>query len=84
MVVNCGSELQIEDVRNHPVEMVAMLRNLLCEGAKVTADPKRAGFYEVESGDVVYYIHMSPTSGKILLLATWPAEAALEGAHQAA
>jgi hypothetical protein len=84
MVVNCGSELQIEDVRHHPVEMVAMLRNLLCEGAKVTADPKRSGFYEVESGDVVYYIHMSPTSGKILLLATWPAEAALEGAHQAA
>lgn len=84
MLVNCGSELQIEDVRHHPAEMVAMLRNLLCEGAKVAPDPKRADFYEVESGDVVYYIHISPTSGKILLLATWPAKASLEGAHQAA
>jgi len=84
MEVDCASELQIEDVRHHPVEMVAMLRNLLCEGAKVTADPKRVGFYEVENREVVYYIHVSPTSKKIMLLATWPAEAALEGAHQAA
>jgi hypothetical protein len=85
MVVNCGSELQIEDVRHHPVEMVAMLRNLLCaDGAKVTADPKRAGFYEVESGGVVYYIDVSANSGKILLLATWPVEEAPEGVHQVA
>lgn len=85
MVVNCGSELQIEDVRHHPVEMVAMLRNLLCaEGAKVTADPKRAGFYEVESGAVVYYINVSPTSGKILLLAAWPTQEMPEGVHQIA
>ena len=84
MTVNCGSELQIEDVRHHPAEMVAMLRDLLCDGAKIIADPKRAGFYEVESGEVVYYIHVSPTSGKILLLATWPAEAALADARHAA
>jgi hypothetical protein len=85
MVVNCGSELQIEDVRHHPVEMVAMLRNLLCaDGATVTADPKRAGFYEVESGEVVYYINVSPTSGKILLLATWPAQQMPEAVHQVA
>jgi hypothetical protein len=85
MVVNCGSELQIEDVRHHPVEMVAMLRSLLCaDGAKVTADRKRAGFYEVESGEVVYYINVSPTSGKILLLATWPAEVATESVPQVA
>jgi hypothetical protein len=69
-------EREIEDVRNHPVETVLMLRNLLADGAVVIPDPKRADFYEVESDSLVYYIHVSPVSGKVLLLATWPTEAA--------
>jgi len=68
----------IQDLRNHPQEVVLALRQLLAGGAKVTPDPKRSGFYEVESGSVVYYIYESMPSGKILLLATWPAENALE------
>jgi len=80
MVMRCGHELQIEDVRNHPVETVLMLRNLLAEGAVVRRDPKRSEFYEVESDSVVYYIHVSPVTGKVLLLATWPTEGVLEGA----
>lgn len=65
-------EVKIEDLRNHPIEAVVSLRNLLAGGARVTPDPKRAGFYEVESGSTVYYIYSSPTTEKILLLATWP------------
>jgi hypothetical protein len=84
MVMNANSELQIEDLRNHPAEMVVTLRSLLAGGAKVTPDPKRPDFYEVEDESVVYYIHVSPVTGKILLLATWPSENAPEGAHQAA
>ncbi|MFY9752497.1 MAG: hypothetical protein WAJ92_07660 [Candidatus Acidiferrales bacterium] len=77
MTTAYGQDLQIEDLRNHPAEMVLALRRLLTGGAKVTADPKRPGFYEIESGGVVYYVHESLSSGKILLLATWPAEAAM-------
>jgi hypothetical protein len=38
----------------------------------VECDPKRPDFYEVESGSDVYYIHISPVTGNILLLAAWP------------
>jgi hypothetical protein len=85
MVMALERQMQIEDVRNHPVEIVTMLRNLLFSGTRVTPDPKRADFYEIEDAGLVYYIHISPISGKILLLATWPSEAALAAAsHEAA
>jgi hypothetical protein len=85
MVMALEREMQIEDVRNHPAETVQMLRSLLFSGAQVTPDPKRADFYELEDAGVVYYIHISQFSGKILLLATWPSEAALAAAsHEAA
>jgi hypothetical protein len=77
MALHWEPEVKIEDLRNHPAEAVTSLRNLLSNGAKVTADPKRSGFYEVESGSLVYYIYSSATTDKILLLATWPAESAL-------
>lgn len=84
MVMRWQREVEIEDLRNHPAEMVMTLRHLLAGGAKATPDPKRPGFYEVESGSVVYYIYASPTLEKILLLATWPNERALAGACAAA
>ena len=85
MVMALEREMQIEDLRNHPAETLKMLRDLLFSGTKVTPDPKRADFYELEDAETVYYIHISPISGKILLLATWPSEAALaEAATEAA
>lgn len=69
-------ELQIEDLRNHPVETVHVLRDLLLSGAELIPDQKRVGFYELRHCSTVYYIHISPVTGKILLLATWPASAA--------
>jgi hypothetical protein len=65
-------EYQIEDLRNHPAEAVNVLRDLLVGGAELTPDPKRAGFYELHHASTVYYIHISPVTGKIILLATWP------------
>lgn len=76
MVMALERELQIEDLRNHPIETVKILRDLLLNGSRVTPDPKRSGFYEVEDTSTVYYIHVSPSTGKVLLLATWPSEAA--------
>jgi len=65
-------ERQIEDPRNHPAETVLALRDILSSGATIIPDSKRRGFYEVHSDALVYYIHVSPVSGNILLLATWP------------
>lgn len=87
MVMKIEDELKIENPRNHSAESVETLRQLLAGGARVEADPKRPDFYEVESNSDVYYIHISPITGKILLLAAWPkyAEAGVEaGAIEAA
>lgn len=65
------SEVHIEDPRNHPPDAVLKLKDLLSGGATFIPDPKRRGFYEVESGSVVYYIHISPTTCNVVLLATW-------------
>jgi hypothetical protein len=67
----CG-QFEIEDLRNHPLGMVEDLREQMSECAKMTPDPKRAGFYEVEAAHVTYYVSIVPGSGKVLLLAAWP------------
>ena len=72
MVMKIEDELLIENPRNHSAERVETLRQLLAGGARVEADPKRPDFYEVESRSDIYYIHISPKTGKILLLAAWP------------
>jgi hypothetical protein len=79
MVANLRGNIQIEDVGNHPKKAVADLHCLLVQGASTVADPKRNGFYEVESDSTVYYIHVSPVTGKILLLATWQNEGVAAG-----
>jgi hypothetical protein len=76
MVMVLEREMEIEDLRNHSAETINVLRDLLLQGASVRPDPKRAGFYELEHESTVYYIHLSPVTGKILLLATWPSAAA--------
>ncbi len=68
-------EFEIEDLRNHPASAVNVLRDLLAGGAELIPDPKRAGFYELHDGSTVYYIHVSPTTGRVILLATWPMQA---------
>jgi hypothetical protein len=44
---------------------------LLASGAPAHPDPHRVGFYEVQNHSQVFYIHVSPVNGKVLLLATW-------------
>lgn len=65
-------EVQIENLRNHPARAVNELRDLLSSGATLVPDPKRSGFYELHDESTVYYIHVSPVTGKVILLATWP------------
>ncbi len=62
---------EIEDLRNHSAETVEKLRQLLASGAPAKPDPRRANFYEVQNHSRVFYVHISPSNGKVLLLATW-------------
>lgn len=71
MVMKLEHELMIEDPKHNSPERIETLRQLLAGGARVEEDPKRSDFFEVESGSEIYYIHISPITGKILLLATW-------------
>ena len=73
MSANLSAETPIRDLRGHPPEVLTKLRALLAEGVELTPDLKRPDFYEVRTEGLVYYIYVLPTSGKVLLLATWPA-----------
>jgi hypothetical protein len=75
-VLQIEQELHIEDLRGHPPGTVEGLRKLLASGAIRHPDPQRKNFFEVEDEERVYYVNISPSSGKVLLLATWPREAA--------
>jgi len=77
MVMCLERGLEIEDLRNHSQEMIMQLRDALAGGATVTPDPKRAGFYEVKRREQLFYIYISPDTGKVLLIAAWPHEEAL-------
>lgn len=71
-----NQSLRIEDPLNHSVETLERLRVLLLDGAAVREDPHRESFYEVHDDSLIYYVHVSPTTGKVYLLATWPKLAA--------
>ena len=77
MVMCLERGLEIEDLRNHSQAMIAQLREVLASGAKTTPDPKRPGFYEVKRCGQLYYIYISPDTGKVLLIAAWPHAATL-------
>ncbi|MGH7837645.1 MAG: hypothetical protein ACREQC_07435 [Candidatus Binataceae bacterium] len=84
MTASYAQEIKIEDIGNHPEEIVAALCRVLSSGAPATPDPKRPGFFEIDSGSRIFYFYDSPVSGKILLLATWPADPSRKAASQAA
>jgi len=71
MKMNFGEVFEIEDLGNHPTVAIVRLAILLAGVVNATPDPKRKYFYEVEGGPTVYYIYVSPSSGRISLLASW-------------
>lgn len=71
MVLQVEKNLTIESLRNHSAATVARLRALLAAGVRVTTDPNRQGFYELQDDCRVFYIHLRPRTRKVLLLATW-------------
>jgi hypothetical protein len=84
MRANCGKELAIEDLGQHPAEALHGLRACLSSAPKLLQDPKRKNLFEVHGCSSVYYIRISPVSGKISLIATWPDEPAHSDSNRAA
>jgi hypothetical protein len=64
----------IDNLRKYPEQLVSRLGALLREGVVARPDPRRKGFYDVAGNDRVFFIHVSPVSGKVWLLASWAAE----------
>jgi len=71
MRLRLEKEPVIENVTKHSAETVEKLRAMLKAGAPADPDPRRRNFYELENCSKIYYIHLSPTTGKVMLLAVW-------------
>jgi hypothetical protein len=83
MILQLGSNPSIDNLRRYPAETVEKLRTLLTTGVPAIPDPRRQGFYDLRDGHQVYFIHLSPT-GRVLFLATWPEERAVEQSRRLA
>jgi hypothetical protein len=77
------AEPKIEDPRGHSPETLRRLRQALTSGASAAPDARRPGFFEIPADDQVFYIHISPVTQKITLLATWSREPELEVSRSA-
>ena len=85
MQVRSGA--QIENPREYEGDAVEHLRHLLALGIPAQRDANRENFYEIDSTGESYYIHISPISGNVVLLARWlrqPQDCCLTSEHLAA
>ncbi len=71
MIVRIDGDVRIENLRHYPAEIVENLRILLANGADADPDPRRKNFYDVHNCSRGFFIHISPISGKVMLLASW-------------
>jgi hypothetical protein len=75
---------RIENPREYDLGTVEGLRVLMEVGIPARRDPHRENFYEMEGTCETYYIHISPVSGNVVLLAKWlrqPQECRLGARH---
>jgi len=61
----------VDNLRNYPAEIIKELEELLLWGGSALPDPKREGFYDLENYERIFFIQISPITGKVVLLATW-------------
>jgi hypothetical protein len=71
MLLRMREGSRIENPRGYAVQYVEDLRELLQAGSHAEADSHRDHFYQVEDHKNVYYIHISPITGNVILLAKW-------------
>ncbi len=71
MTIKLDESPIIENLGKYPAETVENLRQLLAKGAPAKPDSHRKDFYELQNGKSVYWIHISPVNGHVVLLAIW-------------
>jgi len=71
MMIQFKEGARIENPREYGAGAVESLRLLLEAGSPAQRDPHRENFYEIEGNGEIYYIHISPVSGNVVLLAKW-------------
>jgi hypothetical protein len=71
IMIQIKEGVRIENPREYELGAVESLRLLLEMGSPTQSDPRRENFYEVEGNSETYYIHVSPVSGNVVLLAKW-------------
>ncbi len=70
-MIQINEGARIENPREYEAGSVESLRHLLEVGSPAQRDPRRANFYEIEGNCETYYIHISPVTGNVVLLAKW-------------
>jgi hypothetical protein len=61
----------VDNSRNYPPETIEELEQLLLAGGSASPDPRRKGFYDLENQKRTFFIHISPITGRVVLLAAW-------------
>ena len=83
-MIQIREETTIENPRAYDSSLVTRLRGLLSAGVAAQPDRRRKHFYEIDVDDETCYIHISPVSGDVVLLARWlrqPQDCCLGSAH---
>ena len=84
LMIQIQKGARIENPRAYDPGAVEGLRVLMEVGFPARRDPHRENFYEIEGASETYYIHISPVSGNVVLLAKWlrqPRECCLSARH---
>ena len=71
MLLRMTDTVTIENPREYAAHTVGDLRHLLRAGSDAQRDPLRQHFYQIEGNKSAFYIHISPITGNVILLARW-------------
>ena len=61
----------VDNLQNYPAETIKELEDLLLSGGSALPDPKRKDFYDLGNHKRAFFIHISPITGRVVLLASW-------------
>jgi hypothetical protein len=71
MILRTEQPPTIHNLRNYPSEVVDQLERLLVEGVAARQDPRRNNFYDLDHAAHTFFVHVSPSDGRVTLLAKW-------------
>ena len=71
MLLKIKHRPDVDNLRNYPTEIIKELEELLLSGGSALADPKRKDFYDLENLGRIFFVHISSTTAKVMLIATW-------------